>query len=542
MSEQEFIQKISACAVKDMEASGILASVTIAQGILESGYGTTELAVNANNYFGMKCRLSGNTWESVWDGSSTYTKKTKEQDKDGNEYEVTADFRMYPDMETSVRDHSCYLNGAMNGNSLRYAGLKGEKDYRKAIQIIKDGGYATDTKYVDKVCSIIERFNLAQYDIIKEDKAMSKKVCIDAGHYGKYNRCPNNSAYYESDMVWKLHLLQKKYLEALGIEVITTRANKDKDLALNTRGIMAKGCDLFISDHSNAVGSGMNESVDYAAIYHLVDDTTVKCDDISKEIACKIAPVIAGVMGTKQGYRVVTRKSGNDRNGDGMMNDNYYGVLHAARSVNVPGLILEHSFHTNSAAVAWLLKDENLDKLARAEAECIASYLLEKDVCLNEEKDKDKAETNIIPTVPFSVRVLIKDLNYRSEPSMDGAVKGQTGIGTFTIVEVKNGWGKLKSGAGWIYLENPEYCTILKGEKEQDTKVEPEKSKLPYKVRVSITDLNIRTGPGTNYTAVQKCPVGTYTIVEEKDGKGASKWGKLKSGAGWISLDYAEQI
>lgn len=396
MSEQEFIQKISSCAIKDMEASGILASVTIAQGILESGYGSTELAVNANNFFGMKCSLSGNTWESVWDQVSKYTKKTKEQDKSGNEYEVTADFRKYSDMKTSVKDHSCYLNGAMNGNKLRYEGLRGEKDYRKAVQIIKNGGYATDVKYVDKVCNIIERFNLTQYDILKEENSMKKKVCIDAGHYGKYNMCPNNSAYYESDMVWKLHLLQKKYLEALGIEVITTRADKDKDLSLNSRGIAARGCDLFISDHSNAVGNGMNESVDYVAVYHLVDDTTVTCDDISKEIAGIIAPVIADVMGTKQGYRVVTRKSDNDRNGDGMMNDNYYGVLHASRSVGVPGLILEHSFHTNSAAVAWLLNDDNLDKLAKAESECIASYLLGKTVKLDEQEQKEEPKEDVI--------------------------------------------------------------------------------------------------------------------------------------------------
>ena len=160
MSEQEFIQAVSECAVKDMEASGILASVSIAQAILESGYGTTELARNANNFFGMKCSLSGNTWDSAWDGVSKYTKQTKEQDPDGKEYTVTADFRRYPDMESSVRDHSCYLNGAMNGKKLRYAGLKGERDYKTAIQIIKDGGYATDVSYVSKVCGIIERYCL----------------------------------------------------------------------------------------------------------------------------------------------------------------------------------------------------------------------------------------------------------------------------------------------------------------------------------------------------------------------------------------------
>ena len=64
----------------------------------------------------------------------------------------------------------------------------------------------------------------------------------------------------------------------------------------------------------------------------------------------------------------------------------------------------------------------------------------------------------------------------------------------------------------------------------------------PYKVRVSIKDLNIRKGPGTNYASNGFCPVGVYTIVEESDGAGATKWGKLKSGAGWVNLDYAKRV
>lgn len=61
-------------------------------------------------------------------------------------------------------------------------------------------------------------------------------------------------------------------------------------------------------------------------------------------------------------------------------------------------------------------------------------------------------------------------------------------------------------------------------------------------MRVSISDLNIRKGPGTNYARTQYIQVGTYTIVEEADGQGASKWGRLKSGAGWISLDYCKRV
>ena len=67
MKEQDFIQKICGYAISDMKENGVLASVTIAQAILESSWGTSELAENANNYFGMKCSLSSNSWGSVWD-------------------------------------------------------------------------------------------------------------------------------------------------------------------------------------------------------------------------------------------------------------------------------------------------------------------------------------------------------------------------------------------------------------------------------------------------------------------------------------------
>ncbi len=166
LSEADAIKKVGALFTADMKKSGILASVSLAQFILESGYGKSELAQNANNPFGMKCSLSGNTWSgSSWDGKSKYAKKTQEQNKDGSYDTITADFRKYPCIEDSIADHSAYLLGAMNGKKLRYDGLKGCTDYKKAVQIIKDGGYATSLTYVEKLCSIIEKWNLTQYDM-----------------------------------------------------------------------------------------------------------------------------------------------------------------------------------------------------------------------------------------------------------------------------------------------------------------------------------------------------------------------------------------
>lgn len=275
-----------------------------------------------------------------------------------------------------------------------------------------------------------------------------RKICIDAGHYAKYNRCPGNAAYYESEVMWKLHLLQKKYLEELGATVIITRVDQSKDLALNARGAASKGCDLFMSDHSNAVANGMNENVDYVAVYHLTEDAYAVCDDISKEVANVLAPIIAEAMGTKQGYKVLTRLASNDRNGDGVLNDNYYGVLNGARQVNVPGLILEHSFHTNTATVKWLLQDGNLDKLAKAEAEGIAKYFSGKDVSI---------ETTGLPYMVKVANVPVGDvLNIRKEPNSKADKTGELAYNDphcYTIVEEQNGWGRLKSGIGWINLK-----------------------------------------------------------------------------------------
>lgn len=166
LTEKQIIAKIGSLFTADQKKTGILASVSMAQFILESGYGLSELAQKANNCFGMKKSLSGNTWSgSTWDGKSVYTKKTQEDDGTGKHYTITADFRKYSCVEDSISDHSAYLLGAMNGSKKRYAGLKGCTDYKKAIQIIKDGGYATSTAYVKNICNVIEKWNLTQYDV-----------------------------------------------------------------------------------------------------------------------------------------------------------------------------------------------------------------------------------------------------------------------------------------------------------------------------------------------------------------------------------------
>ena len=166
MTEEEKIKAVAPIYQQCQKDTGMLASVGLAQFCLESGYGTTDLAQKANNMHGMKCSLSGNSWaNSTWDGKSKYTKKTQEQDINGNAYYITADFRKYPCIKDSVYDRAAYFIGAKNGSSLRYPGINKITDAVKQIEAIKKGGYATDVKYVTKLTEIVKKWNLTQYDV-----------------------------------------------------------------------------------------------------------------------------------------------------------------------------------------------------------------------------------------------------------------------------------------------------------------------------------------------------------------------------------------
>jgi len=159
-------------------------------------------------------------------------------------------------------------------------------------------------------------------------------------------------------MNWTLHLLLKAALERYGIEVTTTRKTQDTVLDVYERGAASKGCDLFLSLHSNAVGSGVDETVDYVVIY-------VPQDGSGDEIGQILANGISLVMGTRQVGRITAREG---NNGD------YYGVIRGAVAVGTVGMILEHSFHTNTRSTHWLLDAANLARLAEEEAVLIAEY------------------------------------------------------------------------------------------------------------------------------------------------------------------------
>ena len=145
-AQQGFIDRVGKAA---RDGRGILPSLTLAQAILESGWGTSELAQKANALFGIK---AGAGWKGP-----RYEKKTAEH-IDGKQVEITAAFRAYGSWEESITDHGAFLRAA------RYKAVVGERDYKKACRAVHAAGYATDPGYADYLIRLIEQYSLTAWD------------------------------------------------------------------------------------------------------------------------------------------------------------------------------------------------------------------------------------------------------------------------------------------------------------------------------------------------------------------------------------------
>ena len=169
--QKNFIKKVGALASADMKKSGVLASLTVAQAILESAWGKSELATGGNALFGIKATKS-------WKGK-VYCKDTKECYDGVNLVTVNnATFRAYDSWEESVEDHSAFLKA-----NKRYKEVIGETDYKKACEAIKAAGYATDPDYVEKLVKLIEDYELTEYDGAAVNQEAEKEAAADKKYY-----------------------------------------------------------------------------------------------------------------------------------------------------------------------------------------------------------------------------------------------------------------------------------------------------------------------------------------------------------------------
>ena len=408
-----------------------------------------------------------------------------------------------------IRDHSCYLNGAMRGDRKRYEGLAGERDYRKAAQLIKGGGYATDISYVDKLCSLIERWNLTQYD--KEEMSMSNSSLINCTV-----KSPNHSGRrtHRIDRITPHCVVGQLSAESIGGCFPAGRG------ASCNYGIGKDGRVCLIVDEENRSWCSSSNSNDQRAV-------TIECASDMKEPYAMTNAVYEKLI---ELCVDICRRNGKttllwfaDKNKS----------LNYEPKANEMVLTVHRWFANKSCPGDWLYSRLG-DVASRVTSQLGGSS----------GGGSNSGSSGSYKTGLYKVNV--GDLNIRKGPGTNYGINGViTNKGTYTIVEIKNGsWGRLKSGAGWINISSA-YCfyvgaTSGGGSSNNGSGSAGSNSKTgTYKV--DIPDLYIRKGPGTGYAKNGFCPKGVYTIVETKSANGYT-WGRLKSGAGWIALDYAKKV
>lgn len=349
MNKKDFLALVKKGALSGWENHKILPSLMGAQAILESGWGGSELAKEANNLFGIK---DSDDWKGA-----IYPVLTKEH-VGGKVIEVVQNFRKYDSMSDSILDHSKFFSST-DWRKKNYQHVFGEKDYKKAVNAILSptapSGYATDVNYAEKIISIIEENKLYEWDgknqtneTGKEDVIVSKNgkiVVIDPGHGGSDGGSSGNGL---TEKTWTLETskLIQKYLEGLGYTVIMTRTN-DTFVGLSQRAIIANNskAHIFISVHFNAFASVSAKGYEDFIYSYLANG-----DNVTPNLQNKIHSRTSAY----------TKAQGIDNRGKKRAD---FAVI---RETYMPAILLEAGFCTNPSDARAMAKNTFKDGFARA--------------------------------------------------------------------------------------------------------------------------------------------------------------------------------
>lgn len=156
-SEKAFIEAMAPVAQESYKEHGVLPSITLAQGIIESAWGKSGLTVQGNNLFVIKADIS-------WTGP--VIEMNTQEFVNGQYITVVARWRVYDRWEDSILDHGKFLK-----ENIRYeqAGVFNAKNYKEQAEALLRAGYATDPNYSNKLCSMIESYSLDQYDNVQNN-------------------------------------------------------------------------------------------------------------------------------------------------------------------------------------------------------------------------------------------------------------------------------------------------------------------------------------------------------------------------------------
>lgn len=474
MNKQEFIEQIATYIKKYAPSYGIVVySPIIAQAILESAYGTSELAVNACNFFGLKYR-EGRCKTCI----GIYDKVGSEQKSDGSYTSSAMKWCKFEDMENGVIGYFDFINIS------NYANLKGVTDPREYLENIKADGYATSLNYVDNLMSVIETWSLTDYDK-KEENEMSNSSLVS---YTKLS--PNHSGQrtHSIDRITPHCVVGQLSAESICGCFTSTSRQASCNYGIGTDGKIA----LCVEEKNRSWCSSSNAN-DQRAV-------TIECASDLKEPYAMNSKVYASLVNLCVD---ICKRNGKSKLlwlGDKDKTLNY------SPKSNEMVLTVHRWFANKSCPGNWLYA--RLGDLATEVTKKLGG-------------SSDSSSTTTTTDTLYRVRKTWAD--------------SKSQLGAYKVLA--NAKKKADENPGYsVFDENGK--VVYSGKSTTTTT-----TFTPYLVRVTADVLNIRKGAGTNYgTNGAIRDKGVYTIVAEASGQGATKWGKLKSGAGWISLDYTKKV
>ena len=508
MTNQEFIQTIAPYCQKYAQKYGFkVASPAIAQACLESAYGTSNKAKHYN-FFGLKYRPG-----RVSCNNGTFIDGSQEQNKDGSYVAITDQWYNFDNFDKGCRGYYEFLNIP------NYAKVKDAGDPLTYLQEIKNAHYATSLDYVQNVYNVITKWNLTQYDnfnnnqINKGGTTMSNSSLVDC-----IIKSPNHSGKrtHSIDRITPHCVVGQLSANAIG----NCFTNPSRQASCNY-GIGTEGGVCLVVDEENRSWCSSSNANDQRAV-------TIECASDSKEPYAFNDKVYHKLIDL---CTDICRRHGKKK----LLWINNKDKALAYNPASDEMLLTVHRWFANKSCPGdWMyarMGDLANKVTARLGGQAAPSNPI---TAPAQSQTKTEKTNKNYPRAPFTVDVLVPDLNIRKTPNGQKTGK-HTGKGKFTITQVDGDWGKLKSGLGWVYLKNPSYVKINSTTAGITSAASKPSS---YVVQITASALNYRQGPGINYkingTITDR---GRYTIVEEKAG-----WGRLKSGVGWISLAYTKRV
>lgn len=341
------------------------------------------------------------------------------------------------------------------------------------------------------------------------------KIALDAGHglYTAGKQTPTGIK--EWTLNDKVRDKVVAYLSSYDVSIINVdnnEGNVDEPLMDRVNRYLREGVDVFVSLHHNAF---KGEFANVTGVEVWIDRNATEEDKILANMIYNRLVKYTGLKG-----RGVKRED--------------FTVINQNK---VPAVLIEGGFMDGTDDYKVITSDKGQDAYARAVAESLIEY------CKLKKKSVVTKPATPTPTSKFSVGDIVTisaDATYYTGVKVPGWVRNKQ-----WIVEKVEGDKIIinKSTDGENAINSPisaKYLTVVK----TNVTSTPSKKFEPYMVRIDIPNLNIRKGPSSKDDPTGRYTgKGVFTIVEEKEGYGARKgWGKLKSGAGWISLDYATKI